>query len=60
MGRAAECICMQDKCQVHDNVKFGDNTLEMTNRERERERENTLRLRAAQKVKIILLANIRL
>jgi len=58
MGRAAECICMQDKCQVHDNVKFGDNTLEMTNRERER--ENTLRLRAAQKVKIILLANIRL
>jgi len=39
MGRAAGCICMQDKCQVHDNVKFGDNTLEMTNRERERERE---------------------
>jgi len=37
MGRAAGCICMQDKCQVHDNVKFGDNTLEMTNRERERE-----------------------
>lgn len=47
---------MQDKCQAHDNVKLGDNTLEMTNRERERDR--TLGLRAAHGVKIILLANI--